>query len=85
MSHKPQIRIVKRGRQPDAEKSGETRARAEKDSRRAARSMAENVSSWVEEFKERRTADAGRSFASLFGERATSLNSPARRGRVAGA
>lgn len=77
MSQKPQIRIVKRGRQADAPKPAETRAAREKDARRGARAMAENVSSWVEEFQERRTADAGRTFASLFAERAKALNSPA--------
>jgi hypothetical protein len=74
MSQKPQIRIVKRGRQNEAEK---TPAIVEKDSRRGARAVAENVSSWVEEFRERSAADAGRTFASLFAERAQSLNSPA--------
>jgi hypothetical protein len=76
VSQKPQIRIVKRGRQaegPEAAAAVVAPAR-EKDSRRA---VAENVSSWVEEFQERRTADAGRTFASLFAERAAAANSPA--------
>jgi hypothetical protein len=77
MSQKPQIRILKRGRQADAPKPAETRAAREKDSRRGARAVAENVSSWVEECRERRAADAGRTFASLFAERAATLNSPA--------
>ena len=67
MSHKPQVKIVKRGRQADAQSSpSDSRAAREKDARRGARAVAENVSSWVEEFKERRRADDGRSFASLF-------------------
>lgn len=77
MSQKPQIRILKRDRQADAPKPAAPRAAREKDARRGARAVAENVASWVEEFQERRTADAGRTFASLFAERATPLNSPA--------
>jgi hypothetical protein len=77
MSQKPQIRIVKGGRQADAPKPAEGRAARERDSRRGARAMAENVSSWVEEFREHRTADAGRTFASLFAEHAATANSPA--------
>nr|MDQ3803622.1 hypothetical protein [Acidobacteriota bacterium] len=60
MSQKPQIRIVKRGRQADAPRAAEADAARGKDARRGARAVAENVSSWVEEFQERRTADAGR-------------------------
>ena len=77
MSQKPQIRIVKRGGPADAPKADGSAAAREEDSRRGARAVAANVSSWVEEFQERRTADAGRTFASLFAERAGSLNSPA--------
>lgn len=77
MSQKPQIRIVKRGRQGEASETPAAVAAGEKDSRRGARAVAENVSSWVEEFKERRSADGARSFASLFAERAATLNSPA--------
>ena len=64
MSQKPQIKIVKRGRPAEAEQK--PRADAEKDARRGARAVAENVSAWVEEFRKRRTADAARSFSSLF-------------------
>lgn len=64
MSQKPQIKIVKRGRRAEAEP--QRPADAEKDARRGARAIAENVSAWVEEFRERRTADAARSFSSLF-------------------
>lgn len=70
MSQKPQVRIVKRERQGDAKKPAGQPAATEKDSRRGARAIAENVSSWVEEFKERRRTDDGRSFASLFASRA---------------
>lgn len=78
MSQKPQIRILKRGRQADAPEPAAAPAARERDSRRGARAVAENVSSWVEELRERRTADAGRTFASLFAESASPLNSPAR-------
>jgi hypothetical protein len=67
MSHKPQIKIVKRGRKAGAPSPPESRAAREKDARRA---VAENVSSWVEEFHERRDTEAGRTFASLFTDRA---------------
>lgn len=78
MSHKPQIRIVKRDQQGGPEKAaGKTRAAAAEDSRRGARAVAENVSSWVEEFKERSSAETRRTFASLFAERAKSVNTPA--------
>jgi len=77
MSHKPQIRIVKRDRQAGAEKTVAPGAGDEKDARLGAREVAENVTSWVEELRERRAADAGRTFASLFAERASSLNTPA--------
>lgn len=63
MSHKPQIRIVKGGRRAAAAAPPEGRAAREKD---APRAVAENVSSWVEEFHERRATDAGRTFDSLF-------------------
>lgn len=72
MSHKPQIKIVKRDRQADAPAPSESRAA--RDARRGARAVAENVSSWVEELHERRAADAGRTFASLFADRAPALN-----------
>lgn len=72
MSHKPQIKIVKRGRQADAPSPAEGRAARERDARRGARAVAENVSSWVEEFNEQRAADEGRTFASLFADRACS-------------
>lgn len=77
MSQKPQVRIVKRERQTEAREPVRRPAAAEKEARRGARAIAENVSSWVEEFKERRQADDGRSFASLFAERAGALNSRA--------
>ena len=77
MSQKPQIRIVKRERQGEAKEPAAGRAASEKESRRGARAIAENVSSWVEEFQERRRADDGRSFASLFAERTGALNSRA--------
>jgi len=69
VSHKPQIKILKRDRQAAAPPP-ESRASREKDARRGARAVAENVSSWVEEFHERRAADDARTFASLFAERA---------------
>jgi hypothetical protein len=77
MSQKPQVRIVKRERQGEAEKPAPQRAAAEKESRRGARAIAENVSSWVEEFREQRRTDDDRSFASLFAERTGALNSRA--------
>lgn len=66
MSQKSRVRIVKRERQGEAERPARGRPASEKESRRGARAVAENVSSWVDEFKERRRADDGRSFASLF-------------------
>jgi hypothetical protein len=67
MSQKPQVRIVKRERPGGGKKPAAARpVAAEKEARRGARAVAENVSSWVEEFKERRRTDDGRSFASLF-------------------
>lgn len=74
MSQKPQVRIVKRARPGEAEPAAEPRAASEKESRkesrRGARVVAEKVSSWVEEFRERRTADDVRTFDSLFAGRA---------------
>jgi hypothetical protein len=70
MSQKPQVRIVKRERQGEAKEPAGQRPATEKDSRRGARAIAENVASWVEEFKEGRRKDDGRSFASLFASRA---------------
>jgi len=66
MSQKPQVRIVKRERQGAPQEPAAKRRAAEKEARRGARAVAENVSSWVEEFRERRQTDDGRSFASLF-------------------
>ena len=77
MSQKPRVRIVKREQRPAAKPSARKRAAAERESRRGARTIAENVSSWVEEFQERRRTDDGRTFASLFAERAGALNSRA--------
>lgn len=70
MSQKPQIRIVKRGRQGEEKGPAGVRQVSERETRRGARDVADKVSSWVEEFKERRGADDFRSFASLFSERA---------------
>lgn len=77
MSQKPQVKIVKRERPGEAKEPAGQSAAAEKESRRGARAVAENVSAWVEEFRERRRTDDGRSFASLFAERAGALNSRA--------
>ena len=66
MSQKPQVRIVKRERQEGGKKPAGRPAAAERESRRGTRAIAENVSSWVEEFQERRRTDDARSFASLF-------------------
>lgn len=64
MSPQLHIRIVKRA----AEKAAESRTRPPKDARSGARAVAENVSSWVEDFREQRSADSRRTFASLFND-----------------
>ena len=68
MSQKPQVRIVKRERAGAEGRTPERPAVSERESRRGARAVAERVTSWVEEFKERRGADDVRTFASLFAE-----------------
>ena len=70
MSQKPQVRIVKRERPDDSKEPQAERAPTEKETRRGARAVAENVTSWVEEFRRQRRTDDGRSFASLFAQRA---------------
>lgn len=70
MSQKPQVRIVKRGRPDDSKEPQAERAPTEKETRRGTRAVAENVTSWVEEFRQRRRKDDGRSFASLFAQSA---------------
>jgi hypothetical protein len=69
MNPKTSIKILKRGQRDAAPVAAETRgAQSSRGTRQATREVAEHVSAWVKEFRQRRPVDPRRAFAGLFTE-----------------
>ena len=66
MTKKAPIKIIKRNERSRAEGSGQTETVNKKSAQEAAREMVSNVSSWVNEFQQKRRAETTKAIKTLF-------------------